>query len=260
MPFTSKRTDRRDHYLPQGYLRGFIDPTREKEPQPLWRLDLRHNLWRQKSTKEVGHLKGLYDYAGELAGIEIADTSFSALEDGFTPVREALISGGFRDWAEHRDFLLQYMQMLRARSALFLHQAEAEGESLQTLTVKEVSADGKSIAVESMVPKPPPRNFIRNRALTLMRKEIEASTSWLDKFNWSLKWCDSVTDPFVSCDSPFVATGPIAHSSIKAALDHPQTELLFPVCWQACLFGSRNGADGGTARIGAQALREVRRL
>jgi len=32
---------RRDHYLPQGYLRGFIDPARRDEAQPLWLLDVR---------------------------------------------------------------------------------------------------------------------------------------------------------------------------------------------------------------------------
>ena len=36
---------RRDHYLPQGYLRGFIDPARQNKPQPLWKLDIASKRW-----------------------------------------------------------------------------------------------------------------------------------------------------------------------------------------------------------------------
>ena len=32
---------RKDHYVPQDYLRGFIDPAREDLDKPLWIFDLK---------------------------------------------------------------------------------------------------------------------------------------------------------------------------------------------------------------------------
>jgi hypothetical protein len=36
----AKHRGRKDHYVPQGYLRGFIDPARSECDHPLWYLDL----------------------------------------------------------------------------------------------------------------------------------------------------------------------------------------------------------------------------
>jgi hypothetical protein len=76
---------RRDHFLPQGYLRGFIDPARRDEPQPLWSLDIPYKKWSERSTKQLGHITGLYDYAGtgpEVESLPSADETFSDLENG----------------------------------------------------------------------------------------------------------------------------------------------------------------------------------
>jgi hypothetical protein len=47
--FASKQRGRRDHYLSQGYLRGFIDPARENEDKPLWKLDIASRKWAERS-------------------------------------------------------------------------------------------------------------------------------------------------------------------------------------------------------------------
>src|ERR1051326_439894 len=142
---------RRDHSLPQSYLRGFIDPAREEESQPLWRLDVRYSKWSMKSTKQVAYGEGFYDYAGdspELEDLETADEAFSELENGFPLIREKLIADNFRNWKRHRRFLFKFMQMLRARSPLFFEQKQAEGRALQTWTVKEVHPEGKTITLD----------------------------------------------------------------------------------------------------------------
>ena len=54
--------NRRDHYLPQGYLKGFIDPQRKGLPQPLWYFEKSNAVWSQRSPKEVGYRHGFYDY------------------------------------------------------------------------------------------------------------------------------------------------------------------------------------------------------
>jgi hypothetical protein len=87
----STQKGRRDHYLPQGYLRGFIDPGRVNEPQPLFKLDIASRKWTERSTKQLGHVTGFYDYAGtgpELECLPSPDETFLELENEFPIVRE----------------------------------------------------------------------------------------------------------------------------------------------------------------------------
>jgi len=53
-------TNRRDHYIPQGYLKGFIDPRRKDLPPPLWYFDKLNGIWSQQSPGEVGYRNGCY--------------------------------------------------------------------------------------------------------------------------------------------------------------------------------------------------------
>ena len=81
--------------LPQGYLRGFIDPARENEEKLLWKLNIPSKQWAEKSTKALGFVHGFYDYAGsgpEIDSLPSADGTFSELENEFPAVREKLLS------------------------------------------------------------------------------------------------------------------------------------------------------------------------
>ena len=51
---TSDAKGRRDHYVPQGYLRGFIHPQRQGHPNPLWVLDVSRGKWSEKSPSRIG--------------------------------------------------------------------------------------------------------------------------------------------------------------------------------------------------------------
>jgi hypothetical protein len=252
---------RRDHYLPQSYLRGFIDPARDDESQPLWLLDVRYNKWSMKSTKQVAYGEGFYDYAGdspELEDLETADEAFSELENGFPLIREKLIADNFRNWKRHRRFLFKFMQMLRARSPLFFEQKKAEGRALQTWTVKEVHPDGKTITVDSVEPKPPSEAFIKNRTILHMREEIKKGADWLWEFQWALRYTDSVDNPFVLTEAPFLAVGD-RPGTIGQMLHDPETLLFFPICWQACLLGSRRRFDKETDKFGQQDMQTFRK-
>jgi Protein of unknown function (DUF4238) len=249
---------RRDHYLPQSYLRGFIDPARESLAQPLWHLDIRYPNWRMRATKEVGYIKGLYDYAGdspELEAVETADDAFRQLENEFDSVRSWLIGRGFRNWHKRLGFLLRYMQMIRARSPLFLQQKKAEGETLEALVIKEIHPDRKTWTVGDPAPLSPPQ--INNWTITNMREEIRGGAGWMGDFNWALRYCESVDNPFVTSESPLVIEG--STTDIAKAIDHPESLIIFPICWQACLFGSRLRFDKGTDKFGLADMRTTRR-
>jgi Protein of unknown function (DUF4238) len=258
----STQKGRRDHYLPQGYLRGFIDPVREKEAQPLWKLDIASRKWSERSTKQVGHIKGFYDYAGEeveLGVLPAPDETFLELENEFPFIREKLLllrKKAFRNWTAYLPFLLRYMDMLRARSPLYFAQKEAEGKAIPTWTVAKV--DGNKITLTSMEPSPPPAPFIKNRTISQMREEIQRSGASLWDLNWALRYTESVSEPFVTSEAPFLAEMTPGVSEADA-LQHPDTLLYFPVCWQVCLFGSRRRFDLGTAKLGSHDMRVARR-
>lgn len=195
----SRKTKRRDHYIPQGYLRGFIDSSRANHPRPLWCFDIPKNRWLAKSPKEVGHRKGFYDYvhAGALLENESADSSFLRLENDYPRVK-----------------------------------------------------------LKSMTPTPVPPAFIKNRAITQMREEIQKGAAWLRDFCWALRYCESVTDPFVISELPFSIEG--VTPELEDAIRHPDTLLIFPLCWQACLFGSLRRFDIETDKLGVEDMRTSR--
>jgi hypothetical protein len=116
-----KTTGRRDHYLPRGYLRGFIDPSRKAHQRPLWYFDAIYKRWREVSVKQIGHQPGFYDYATNPVGFEPADVTFRELEQKFPSVRDQ-VEADFDSWSDHLEFLLRFAQMMRARSLLFFEQ------------------------------------------------------------------------------------------------------------------------------------------
>jgi hypothetical protein len=237
MSTVSPKRNRRDHYLPQSYLRGFIGPERMNHEQPLWHLDVSNGLWSERSPREIGYRHGFYDYAVAEVGQTTADDAFAQLERTYPMIRQELISNGFKTWKNHHEFLLRYIQMMRARSVLFFDQKNAEGKNLRAWVVEEVNSDRSSVKLQSMTPAPLPPHFIRNWTITQMREEIQKGAAWLNDFNWALRYTGSVADPFVISEIPVMASGPC--STLEDALRHPETLLFFPLCWQACLIGSR---------------------
>ena len=187
-----------------------------------------------------------------------ADGAFAELERTFPKIRNDLISKKSENWKEHRDLLLRYVQMMRARSLLFFENMREEGRNLRAWIVKEVSPDRRSVTVESMMPQPLPEAFIRNRTITEMRGEIQQGVAWLNDFNWALRFCESAASPFIISEIPFIAHG--RQSQLLDALRDPETLLFFPLCWQACLIGSRQPFDIETDRFADEDMRRIRRV
>jgi hypothetical protein len=110
-------------------------------------------------------------------------------------IREELVATNFNHWTEHLEFLLTYMQMMRARSVLFRQQNLIEGKKLLAYEIEEVYHDRNAVKLKSMTPKPVSPAFIKNRAITQMRDEIKKGAAWLKDFHWALRYCESITDP-----------------------------------------------------------------
>jgi hypothetical protein len=253
----AKTTNRRDHYLPQGYLKGFVDPARKKQSKPLWCFDLHSKKWRERSPKEIGYINGFYDYAIENTAFEHPDLTFKRLENDFPRVRDQIIQEGFSSWVQHKDLLLAYMQMIRARSPLFFDQWSVQAQTMQVATVTKVLQDtAKGTGVQHDGFRPMTKAEIKNWTIAQMREEINKGADWLSHFHWALRYTDSPNDPVITAENPFVSIG--KSRDVKTALADPETLMYFPIGWQAFLFGSIRPFDVETERFHPGTLQQVR--
>lgn len=142
--------DREDHYLPQGYLSGFIDPAKPKtDSQPLWAFYTQNSQWRRRSTSQIGWEEGFYDFVGRQGDREHAEEAFSELENGYSPLIRELRATGFENWRQHSNFLLRYLQMIQCRSPLFREQFMREWGEKRAARVIEIEGPTK-LKVDSM--------------------------------------------------------------------------------------------------------------
>lgn len=249
---------RKDHYIPRGYLKGFIDSSRENLAKPFWKFDLETKQWSMESTGSVGWERGFYDYADANTELEHPDETFDKFEREFSLVREHLLQGRFKGWVkQHKTFLLGYAQMMRARSPLFIEKQTEHNRSLQGATVTSVGP-GNQVTVDSLELRPFPENVVRNAVIGQMRQEINKGPDWMGNFNWCLRYTNSIVDPFVTGQQPVVLEGPAPNST--EAMTHPDTLIWFPICWQACLIGSLRRFDEGTLEASPSLLAHARGL
>jgi hypothetical protein len=242
-------------------LRGFIGPTHVKEDKPLWCFQVPCRKWKRCSTAEVGFIRGFYDDSQQVdSSIQTADQAFAELERNFTLVLKELLVSQFSNWLDHREFLLRYMQMIRARSPLYFEQKQAVAKTTQAYVIEEISEDRKKLKVR---PTQLPDTFIKNRSLTEMKEEIQKGADWLNNFDWALRHCDSPQNSFLTSDGPFVVTGPLEGQDKQVswdALRHPDTLFYFPLCWQACIVGSPLLFEIKTDRAHPNFLQKVRSM
>jgi hypothetical protein len=150
------------------------------------------------------------------------------------------------------------MQMMRARSILFFEQKRVEGKNLRAFVIDKVNPDGMSATVSSLTPSELPDEFIKNWTITEMRTEIQKGAAWLGGYDWALRQCISVEDPFVSSESPLIISGSASDAEQNAK--HPDSLVFFPLCWQACLVGSRRAFDVKTDVFLGEDMRKFHRM
>jgi hypothetical protein len=252
-----KTGNRRDHYLPQGYLRGFVDPARAELPKPLWCFHRHIKRWKECSPKQIGYLDGFYDYAIENTAAEPPDITFQRLENGFPRIRSQMLNDGFRSWTSHKRFLLSYMQMIRARSPLFFDQCREASKTIRISKIVEIAADKRSVKLDSLEGRPMTEAEVQNWTITQMREEIKKGPDWLAHFHWALRYTDTPSDPFITAEQPLVMIG-TSGPDAAAAIKDPETLFCFPICWQACLFGSIRSFNVETDKFQRDDLQRMR--
>jgi Protein of unknown function (DUF4238) len=249
---------RKDHYIPQGYLSGFINPARKDLAKPFWKFDLETNLWSMESPGSVGWERGFYDTADASVPQEHPDVTFGKFEREFSQIREHLLGRNYKGWVkQHKTFLLGYMQMMRARSPLFIEKQTEHNRSLRGATVTS-AGPGNQVTVDSLELRPFSESVVRNAVISQMQQEINKGPDWMRNFEWCLRYTRSIDDPFVTGQQPIVLEGPAPNST--EAMTHLDTLIWFPICWQACLIGSLRRFDEGTMEAPPSLLAHARGL
>ena len=81
-------------------------------------------------------------------------------------------------------------------------------------------------------------------SITKMRAEIEkGGAGFFAGWKWHLRLTDDVTNPVIPADNPITLIR-FGTATREEALNHHDTLLMFPVCWQACLVASRQELEG----------------
>jgi uncharacterized protein DUF4238 len=244
-----KTRNRYDHVVPRSYLSGFIHPSRAATPKKLWVFDVRESRWMERSPKEIGGEVGFYDYSFGSKPDQTADEVFASLERQFPLVRATILETGFAAWRQHLDFLLEYFQMLRARSFLFRKELTAQAERSKFFELTEFvrkernpndpAGSGFDVWKTTEVAFADPREkqrLLKNKAITDMRGEIEKGSDWFQSFHWALRYTNDPNDSVITSDNCLVVTGDVADR--ESSLTHPGTLVFLALSWQACLIGS----------------------
>jgi hypothetical protein len=166
-----------------------------------------------------------------------------------------LIASAFRDWKEHLEFLIDYMNMLRARSPLFFAQVTRTNRQARFATIIAVNHEGRQLTLDSLEGKPMTETWVRNRTLVAMREEIEkrSQAEWSAGLNWCVRSTDSLNEPVITAQHALVTIGPPNPGS-DGAIHY------FPICWQACLIGATFKFEVETDAFNPAWLKDLHRI
>jgi hypothetical protein len=180
----------------------------------------------------------MYDFSNDAIEAEHADVTFKSMEDGLGTLREGLVRGGFAGWYQHIDFLLPYMQMIRVRSPqYFVEQGQAVADSF---IGRITSIDETRTKVTYDNSEPLSEDQVHDMTLTKMRDEFAKGPSWMGDMHWQIRTTFDPHNPVVTSEQPLFVKGERQMREPAITMDlitDAQSEIYFPLCWQACIVG-----------------------
>ena len=238
-PRSSPRS-RRDHYVQQGYLRGFVHPDRMENEKLLWVLDIRRGKWSEKSASQIGWEQGFYDYPPDSCPDATADDAFKRLENNFPRTRDHIRANGYESWIRHQDVLVSYAAMMAARSPLFRAQ-----------TISQV--------LSSLADNSNKDELAKSYSITTMRTEIARRPDQWQAYHWVLGYTKNPERPFVASDQ---GVGMWGHGAdLWQAYEQNDFWLWCPLSWDMCLIGSSKPlSSASTTKLQPQQITEIQTL
>lgn|ERR1017187_2159177 len=183
--------NRRDHIVPQGFLRGFLASGQHRISGRLAVFKKKERRWRWRTTGQICYASGFYDYSDPAAADASADEAFHPLEDKISDVRERIRGDGYETWERHRETLVAFFQMLRVRSVLFRAQVIAEQRRAGAFPEVEewIAATKFRYRERAWADIANVEELLKNKSITDMRRELSrGGGDWLS-FSWTLVCC-----------------------------------------------------------------------
>jgi hypothetical protein len=257
-----QQRSRRDHILPQGYLDGFTGTN-----GLLQVFNIKEQSWFPAKTANVAAIRGFYDYSEDANPDQTADQAFQEFEDKFPNLRRELIASTFANWRSHLDFLIRYINMFRVRSELFRQHVLQSLEETPPMVVDQVMETKphptdpgrvmQKVSVKPMEQTGEQRKTVyTNLSISKMRADMREVPKFFFDFDWCLRYTTDPNKPIITADDAIRLE--LADPSPDKALKHFQTQLYFPLCWQACLIGSPGHLMPKTKAFSPSRLGELR--
>ncbi len=206
-----------DHFVPQTYLRGFINPAEPLSPKPLHVFTKLGQVWTRKSTRSICAFRGFETHSDPAVESTLRKLLWAG-ENSWPGVVSGLRKHGFSSWRSHLPLLIDFMSLLSLRSPLFrLRLLRQAGQAPSTLS----DTRNQDAAVEAVL------------------KEATALRSFLTSLLWTLHVSPSPELPVITSDHPLAMED---LSMTRRDLDTARREggfaILFPVAHDCCLTGS----------------------
>jgi len=248
-------------------MQGFIGPSRKDKTRPLFCFEKKTQQWRPVSTREIGKGEGFYDYAEgtDYDAVTHPDSVFEGLEKQWRSKREQMERDKFASWAKHKNFLIEFMHMLRARSPMAMEQQRTVAGSYRVAQITDIFSHPTNtgltgVKVDAMTPYPMPAPALRNTVIGQMLADVQSGASWASNTDWCLRYTDEENNPYTTTDQAVIVQGALEVPAVTPeVLAHPDTIVIFPLCWQACLFGSPLKFDLSYGRADPQQPLSLRR-
>lgn len=225
--------------------------------------DVTQTRWLKKSPREIAFERGFYDYSEGSKPDKTADEAFLSLENKLPQIRENIISEGFSEWPQYKDFLLRFINMLRARSLLFRQENIEHSSHVPMLTLTKlvkIVGTQQTWKYEPFHPRIQQEHerLLKNKAITDMRSEIEEGAAIFSELYWALRYTTDPTNPIIFNEYCCMINGTAITK--EAAADNPNTLVFCPISWQMCLVGSPQRFDVETDKFHPNDLRKLQKI
>jgi len=211
--------ERKDHFSPQVYLRGFIDPAKANDEKPLSVFVLARTRWEKKSPSQIGWRRGfesMTDPDLEQQVQEIVQDSENRWNTIVRGIRATTYSG----WPRFLPFLLEFAAWLSIRNPLCRMQ---------------IFGDLQSDNSENLLDRSQ-----QDAALHRMVSEFPGRLTLLSSLSWTLRYSTNPAAPIVTCDHAVVLDDLNAERrNVDIAFGSPDAVVVFPVAWDILLLGRR---------------------
>jgi hypothetical protein len=206
-----------DHFVPQTYLRGFIDPQEDRSPEPLRVFAKLGHKWSRKSTRAICAFRGFETHSDP--GVESGLRKILwAGENSWPAVVAELRKDDFIGWVSQLPLLISFMALLSLRSPLFRLRFLAHSGSPASGLLDSSNQDAVSEAI---------------------LREADPLRSFLGRLSWALHVSRSTDLPVITSDHPLVMEDlNLTRRDLATARRNGGFALLFPIARDCCLTGS----------------------